>query len=200
LTWSATGFLVGLISCAYGKRLLARPKPKGTVVNGNDTAGESGRPGGPGEPARGRSGGAGGPGGEGGRGGEPHGVGGVGGVGGTGGSGNGHNGHGNGVVMRHSSGGLPRWLGVILVVLALGSVGEGWLLTRQQAEVTRDNALRTCQAGNDTRAAQVSVWNYVLDLSAASAPQTPQQKARAEQFRTYVAKTFAARDCEKATK
>jgi hypothetical protein len=63
---------------------------------------------------------------------------------------------------------------------------------------TRDTQLVTCQAGNESRAAQVQLWTYVLDLAAQNPNPPPQQAQRLAQFRTYLSTTFAPRDCTAA--
>lgn len=51
----------------------------------------------------------------------------------------------------------------------------------------RANAIAACMAGNQVRANDITLWSHVLDL----AKKTPQT----EEFRAFVKKTFAPRDC-----
>jgi hypothetical protein len=65
---------------------------------------------------------------------------------------------------------------------------------KSTAEQNRHDARVTCQATNEARVQQIQLWDFVLNLSA-SGMQTPAEKARAQQFRAYVARVFAPRDC-----
>lgn len=104
------------------------------MSNENGQNGQAGRPG---EDGYGNHGGAGGPGGEGGLGGLPDGKGGAGGSGGDGGKG----GDGDGHI------GLPRWIGVVLLLLALATVGQTYYFnTQQQAQVQRNRQVLACQS------------------------------------------------------
>jgi hypothetical protein len=63
-------------------------------------------------------------------------------------------------------------------------------------EANKRAAQLTCEANNQSRASQVELWTYVLSLSAQANPSpTREQALRLAQFRTYVEKVFAARDC-----
>lgn len=57
------------------------------------------------------------------------------------------------------------------------------------------NQFITCQAGNESRAAQVQLWTYVLDLAARNPNQTPAQAEQVKQLRAYLATSLAPRDC-----
>jgi hypothetical protein len=61
------------------------------------------------------------------------------------------------------------------------------------------NQLITCQAGNESRAAQVQLWNYVLDLAARNPNQSPDQVERLKQFRAYLTTALGPRDCTART-
>lgn len=64
------------------------------------------------------------------------------------------------------------------------------------AEANREAARLTCQANNQTRATQIQLWTVVLQLSAQANPNpTREQALRIAQFRTYIQKVFAPRDC-----
>jgi hypothetical protein len=66
------------------------------------------------------------------------------------------------------------------------------------AESNRNAARLSCEAGNQTRATQVELWTYVLTVSAQANPApTRAQAERLAQFRTYIQKVFAPRDCSK---
>lgn len=66
------------------------------------------------------------------------------------------------------------------------------------AEANKEAARLTCEANNQSRATQVQLWTYVLDLSAQANPvPTREQALRIAQFRTYIQRVFAPRDCSK---
>lgn len=66
------------------------------------------------------------------------------------------------------------------------------------AESNRVAARLTCEANNQGRATQVELWTYVLDMVGTNNPTlTREQALRLAQFRTYVQKVFAPRDCSK---
>lgn len=66
------------------------------------------------------------------------------------------------------------------------------------AEANKEAARLTCEANNQGRATQVQLWTYVLDLSAQANPvPTREQALRIAQFRTYIQRVFAPRDCSK---
>jgi hypothetical protein len=66
------------------------------------------------------------------------------------------------------------------------------------ANQNKQTQLATCRAGNETRAANVQLWTYVLDLAAASnpAPPTPQRTESLKQFTAYLHTVYAPRDCD----
>jgi hypothetical protein len=123
LAWSAFGFIGGYLAAHYKIRL-DRLEAKGRKAMDETD---------PDPRKEGSShGGTGGPGGIGGVGGQGGGPGGQGGVGGHGGEG---------------SKGLPRWVGVVLILLALATVIQGYYFNRQQNTGSEQNQRVTeCQA------------------------------------------------------
>lgn len=64
------------------------------------------------------------------------------------------------------------------------------------ANQNRQSQITTCEAGNQARAVTVQLWTYVLDLSAQQPEnQSPDKRAKVEQFRTYMRNSYAPRDC-----
>lgn len=63
--------------------------------------------------------------------------------------------------------------------------------TSTAAQAIRSQQI-TCQASNDARALNRNLWGYVLSEAVKSNPGGAKQ---IEQFRAYIAKTFADRDC-----
>lgn len=99
----------------------------------------------------------------------------------------------------HASRNLIHWLAVsialdIMLSLALGWVAIGAQQTANQASSLAARSYQACLAGNDFRATELQLWNYILDLPP-TAPRTPDQQAQQVQFRTYIDRQFAPRKC-----
>lgn len=96
---------------------------------------------------------------------------------------------------------LIRWTiaGVLLdVVLTVGLVLSYSKANHadDQASRAHDQQISTCVASNASRADVRELWGKLFKLSP-SAPQTEEQKKRLADFRAYIDKTYAARDCSK---
>lgn len=94
---------------------------------------------------------------------------------------------------------LIRILGVSVALDVLLSGGVGYLAyqasrTAQQANSLQVQIHTTCEAGNEARAGQITLWHYLLDLPPTT-PRTPEQQEQARQFRAYVDRLFAPRRC-----
>lgn len=88
-------------------------------------------------------------------------------------------------------------LGIALLAL-LGVFLTGLALVRAQgiSDDNKDNAIINCQNANQSRAGNLSLWNFILDKSAEANPnQTPEQRQVAMDLRDWVAKLYAQRDC-----
>jgi hypothetical protein len=91
---------------------------------------------------------------------------------------------------------------VFLSVLTLLLAGaSSWVSVRAvQGEVrSRASVVQLCQAGNESRAQQVTLWTHLVQISTPPPHETPAQKAgRAKligEFLAYVRKVFAPRNC-----
>ena len=101
--------------------------------------------------------------------------------------------------------GLPwsiRYAVVSLFILSFLLAGASWWLSVRavQGEIgNRASVVQLCQAGNDSRAQQVTLWTHLIAISAPPPHQTAAQKAAREKlvtgFLAYVRKVFAPRDC-----
>lgn len=116
-------------------------------------------------------------------------------------------------VMRWSSYGLRNrhliwWLGgvvvmVVAILVVLGFVVAQVNATSDEARKAtsvaaqnKQNAKVSCLVGNESRAGQVRLWNYVLDAASATPGQPPAQKKLIADFRVYINEIFAPRDCD----
>lgn len=101
------------------------------------------------------------------------------------------------------------WMTMVSVSLAAASsVALGWVAikadraaqaarhaTSVAAESIRKQVL-SCEVGNEQRRAQRELWDYVLKISADDAKGDKAKAARRVDFRVYLTKTLAPRDCE----
>jgi hypothetical protein len=101
--------------------------------------------------------------------------------------------------------GLPwsiRYAIVSLFALAfLLAAASSWLSVRTvRGEVAnRASVTQLCQAGNESRAQQVTLWTHLVQISAPpqheTAAQKRQRQALTRQFIGYIRQVFAPRDC-----
>ena len=96
-----------------------------------------------------------------------------------------------GLVARLRSGGHILYL--TLLILAT-SGGAYWLGFHNAATTAQ-----LCQAGNEARAQQIGLWEYILSLSHPPPGETPAQRAQRTavlaKFDAHLHRVFAARDC-----
>lgn len=107
----------------------------------------------------------------------------------------------------HRNRSLIRWLAVSLCLDVILSVALGIVALQansasnrateatSQAVQNKANARITCEVANASRAAQISLWIYVLDASDQNPELTASQRAQLKGLRTYVGQVFAQRDC-----
>ncbi|HET9975282.1 MAG TPA: hypothetical protein VFQ68_44115 [Streptosporangiaceae bacterium] len=91
---------------------------------------------------------------------------------------------------------------VFLSLLALLLAGaSSWVSVRAvRGEISsRASVTQLCQAGNESRAQQITLWTHLVAISATPPRETPAARARREtltrEFLAYVRKVFAPRDC-----
>ena len=92
----------------------------------------------------------------------------------------------------------------IIVLFALSFLLSGaayWLAVRAaQGEVTsRASVMQLCQAGNESRAQQVTLWTHLIATAVPPAHETPAQRQQRQavtaRFLAYVRKVFALQNC-----
>src|SRR5689334_7393606 len=91
---------------------------------------------------------------------------------------------------------------VFLFILAFLLAGASfWLSVRtvQGQLANRASVVQLCQAGNESRAQQVTLWTHLVAISAPPPHETAAQKAvreaRVREFLAYVHHVFAPRNC-----
>jgi len=65
-----------------------------------------------------------------------------------------------------------------------------------QAEQVHAQQAATCLSSNEARKLQVQLWEYVLSFPP-TRPRTEAQEQQIKDFRAFMRKTFAQRDCSK---
>lgn len=91
-------------------------------------------------------------------------------------------------------------LAVTVVFDVLLTIGFGYITLRthelaNQAENNRVALTRNCETANDSRKNNRALWDYILAIPTPNAPTVDQQKNRTD-FKAFVDKTFAPRDCD----
>jgi hypothetical protein len=91
---------------------------------------------------------------------------------------------------------------VFLSVLTLLLAGaSAWISIRavQGGISSRASVVQLCQAGNDSRAQQITLWTHLAQISTPPPHETPAQKQRrlalVRQLLGYVRQVFAPRNC-----
>jgi hypothetical protein len=89
----------------------------------------------------------------------------------------------------------------LLVLMFLLAGASWWLSVRAiHGEITsRASVVQLCQAGNESRAQQVTLWTHLIEISQPPPHETAAQKRQRQAliagFLAYVRKVFAPRDC-----
>jgi len=102
---------------------------------------------------------------------------------------------------RPISRGAARAVVFLFALTFLLSAGSYWLSVRAvHGEITnRATVVQLCQAGNDSRAQQVTLWTHLIAISQPppheTAAQKRQRQATITGFLQFVRKVFKARDC-----
>jgi hypothetical protein len=94
---------------------------------------------------------------------------------------------------------MIRLLAVSLALDVMLSLGFGWLALRAEMLAEQANSIEyqqytACKSGNNARAGQLEVWDYLLNLPPTT-PQTPAQKAQIQQVRGHLHGVLAPRRC-----
>jgi hypothetical protein len=102
---------------------------------------------------------------------------------------------------RPISTGAARAVVVLFILAFLLSGASWWLSVRAvQGEVkSRASVVQLCQAGNESRAQQVTLWTHLIAISQPppheTAAQREKRQALVREFLGYVRQIFKARDC-----
>jgi hypothetical protein len=88
-------------------------------------------------------------------------------------------------------------LAAVVVLLLTAGVVINFVQASRASDLAKQvhaAQVSTCQQSNVTRAQQLQIWDYVLAVPQPTPPTAEQQKIRAD-FRAYVHRVFAPRDC-----
>lgn len=98
---------------------------------------------------------------------------------------------------------IAPFLALVILLIALGA-GVGTYINDRAVDRSNadriadneDNAVTNCENANETRKANRTLWNFVLDLSqSGNSDATAQEVAYLEQFRAWIGKVYQERDC-----
>lgn len=84
----------------------------------------------------------------------------------------------------------------VALTFALVTVSIRTTHANDKATQAHNQQIATCQSSNEARAVNRQLWDYVLSLPAAR-PRTAEQEKRIADFKGYVHRVFADRDCSK---
>lgn len=102
---------------------------------------------------------------------------------------------------RTVSEGAVRAVVVLFIISFIVSGASAWVAVRAVlGEIdSRASVVQLCQAGNDSRAQQITLWTHLAQISVPppheTAAQTERRLALVRQLIGYVRKVFAPRDC-----
>lgn len=82
----------------------------------------------------------------------------------------------------------------LLLTVGLGFVSVQTHEIAVKAESNQQSLMRSCEATNEARANNKVLWDHVFELTT-SQTRTPDEQAEMDNFKGFVQKTFAPRDC-----
>lgn len=91
---------------------------------------------------------------------------------------------------------LSRIIAVVAAALAVCVALLYWQVDRNEATISdvHSTLISSCQAGNQTRAQEVALWDHIASLSDIAA-QPPAKRRKDDELLAYIRRTFAPRDC-----
>jgi hypothetical protein len=91
---------------------------------------------------------------------------------------------------------LNRAIAVLAALLAICVAFLSWQVHRNGATIddVHSTLITSCRAGNQTRAAEVGLWDHIASLSDIAA-QPPAVRRKDDELLAYIRSTFAPRDC-----
>jgi len=96
--------------------------------------------------------------------------------------------------------GQVRWLALSLALDVLLTLAFGWVTIQThristKAESNQNAIARSCETSNEARKNNLVLWDYILEIPPVQ-PLTAEQLQQRDQFKVFVQKTFAQRDCQ----
>lgn len=83
----------------------------------------------------------------------------------------------------------------LLLTIGLSVVSYKLYHITKLSQSTQTAVVLNCETANDSRRNQKELWDFVFALPALEPP-TVEEQARAAQFKAFIGKTFALRDCQ----
>ena len=83
----------------------------------------------------------------------------------------------------------------VLLTIGLAAVSYKTSEVAHLAQSNKQAVIANCEVANESRKNNHDLWDFAFSLSP-DQPQTPEQQQRAAEFREFVNKTFAQRDCQ----
>lgn len=87
---------------------------------------------------------------------------------------------------------LINWVIVSMIVEAIVAFVSVFAFVK--ASQNHSTLITNCNSGNEFRATEKSLWNFILSIPSETKP-TPEQQKQLEGFKVFLEKTFAPRDC-----
>lgn len=87
----------------------------------------------------------------------------------------------------------------VVVVVALAFGGFEWHRVSNAIDGVDANAVQACENANDARAANLALWQFVLQLSEPKRP-NPIEQAKLDLLQEFIVELFATHDCNDLSK
>jgi hypothetical protein len=84
------------------------------------------------------------------------------------------------------------------LILAIAAVAGTYVNGRNDARRNAENALVACENANESRIANNTLWNYVVDLASRGA--NPAEVANLAEVRSWIGEVYAPHDCSDLSK
>lgn len=82
----------------------------------------------------------------------------------------------------------------VIIIIALGAAFFQLQMNQEDIKKNTTSILASCESGNNFRASQITLWDYILAIPPQTPP-SPEQDKRIADFKDFVHKTFSPRDC-----
>jgi hypothetical protein len=84
----------------------------------------------------------------------------------------------------------------LALTIAVVGVGVATNQANSKANEAHSQQIATCRSGNEARAVNIQLWDYIFSVKPVT-PRTAAQEGQIAEFKKYVHRAFAPRDCSK---